>query len=92
MLHYVEFSHRVHKDLDKVPSYIRSKFYVWLKTIDEIGLERTRIISGFHDEPLKGKRLDQRSVRLNRAYRAIYVLKESKIKVIHILEVTKHDY
>lgn len=92
MLCYIEFSHRVQKDLDKVPDYIRSKFYVWLKTIDEIGLERTRIISGFHDEPLKGKRSGQRSVRLNRAYRAIYVLKNSKIKIIHILEVTKHDY
>ena len=29
---------------------------------------------GFHDEPLRGQRHGQRSIRLNRAYRAIYVI------------------
>ena len=48
---------------------------------------------GFHDEPLKGKRRGQRSVRLNRAYRAIYVEREAgKFELIQVLEVNEHGY
>ena len=48
---------------------------------------------GFHDEPLKGKRQGQRSVRLNRAYRAIYVEHETgEVELIEVLEVNKHEY
>lgn len=52
-----------------------------------------RKIPGFHDEPLLGKRKGQRSIRLNIAYRAIYVIdKEDVIQFVDILEVNKHDY
>ena len=48
---------------------------------------------GFHDEPLKGKLQGQRSVRLNRAYRAIYVEHETgEVELIEVLEVNKHEY
>ena len=48
---------------------------------------------GFHDEPLKGKRQGQRSVRLNRAYRAIYVERGTgAVELIEVLEVNKHEY
>lgn len=46
---------------------------------------------GYHDEPLKGDRRGQRSVRLNKAYRLIYRIIENRIH-IELLEVHKHDY
>ncbi|MBW1759830.1 MAG: hypothetical protein JRI88_05880 [Deltaproteobacteria bacterium] len=42
-------------------------------------------------EPLKGKRFGQRSVRLSKAYRAIYIEKQESI-IIEVIEVSKHDY
>lgn len=45
-----------------------------------------------HDEPLKGNRKGQRSIRLNRHYRAIYVIKKETIEFVEIQEVTKHEY
>lgn len=47
---------------------------------------------GYHDEPLKGARVGQRSIRLNRAYRAIYVIKNDGIEFGSVEEVNKHDY
>lgn len=49
------------------------------------GLYEVRKIPGYHDEPLKGKRTGQRSIRLNRAYRAIYIIYRND--VIHFVEV-----
>jgi len=49
--------------------------------------------AGFHDEPLKGDRKKQRSIRLNKAYRAFYITDEDgKIHFIEVIEVNKHDY
>jgi len=56
-------------------------------------LEEVRKIPGYHDEPLKGRRAGQRSIRLSKAYRAIYVLLESgSIEFVSVEEVSKHDY
>ena len=58
-----------------------------------VGLEAVRQRPGYHDEPLKGQRLGQRSVRLNRAYRAIYVEHDdAKVRLFEVIEVNKHDY
>jgi len=47
----------------------------------------------YHDERLKGKRQGQRSIRLSRAYRAIYVVKsEGPAEFVSIEEVSKHEY
>lgn len=52
-----------------------------------------RKVPGFHDEPLKGDRKGQRSIRLNRAYRAIYVVsKGGAVELVSVEEVSKHDY
>ena len=65
----------------------------WVDDIETRGLDEVRKIRGYHDEALRGKRKDQRSIRLSRAYRAIYVLKElGELKLVNIEEVTKHDY
>ena len=63
---------------------------VWVALVVESGILEVRKYKGFHDEPLKGYRQGQRSVRLSRAYRAIYLERETGL--IEVLEVNKHDY
>lgn len=92
MIKEVRLTKRAEKDLGKVPDFILRKFIFWVDSIAEIGLEKTRESKGFHDEPLSGKRKGQRSIRLNRAYRAIYRIEADKIKFIEVLEVNKHEY
>ena len=64
------------------------------KTLDsQVGIREIRKRKGYHDEPLKGKRKGQRSIRLSRAWRAIYIEeKDGIINLIIVEEVTHHDY
>ena len=83
----------VEKQLDKIPEPIVRKFRIWVALVEESGIREVRKTKGFHDEPLRGDRAGQRSVRLNRAYRAIYVEQKSGVlELIEVLEVNKHDY
>lgn len=75
-----------------MPNHIQQKLRGWVELVEEEGLEEARKVKGFHDEPLKGKRLGQRSIRLNRAYRAIYVVIKEKIEFVSVEEVSKHEY
>ena len=57
------------------------------------GIRSTRLLPGYHDEPLKGDRKGQRSVRLSRAYRVIYEETETgNVVLVGIQEVNKHEY
>jgi proteic killer suppression protein len=47
---------------------------------------------GFHDEPLKGDRLGQRSIRLNKTWRAIYEVQGGEAQFVSVEEVTPHKY
>jgi proteic killer suppression protein len=49
-------------------------------------------VAGYHDEPLKGSRAGQRSIRLSRAYRAIYEMKKDTVEFVSVEEVSKHEY
>ncbi len=80
------------RELKKVPFFIQTKFEFWVETVSLIGLRDTMNIRGFHDKPLVGKRLGQRSIRLNRSYRAIYIIKLSSVEFVEVLEVNKHEY
>lgn len=61
--------------------------------VEIVGLQETRKCGGFHDEPLKGDRLGQRSIRLSLSYRAFYTEGlRGEIKIVTIIEVNKHDY
>lgn len=52
-----------------------------------------RRIPSFHDEPLKGQRKGQRSIRLSRAHRAIYVVRiKGDVQYLSVEEVSKHEY
>ena len=62
-----------------------------MRTVEENGIIETRKLSGYHDEPLSGKRKGQRSFRLSKTYRGFYVEHHGNI-IIEIIEVNKHDY
>lgn len=84
---------KVQKQLRKVPFYVVEKLYNWARSVELKGLHEVRKIPGYHDEPLKGVRQGQRSIRLSKAYRAIYSeTAEGTIKIILLEEVNKHEY
>ena len=89
----VDLSKKAKDNLVKVPGYIKDKLLVWVDAVERQGIEKVRKIPGFHDEPLKGDRIGQRSIRLSKAYRAIYIEEPNKeITIILVMEVNKHDY
>lgn len=79
------------KQLDKVPDSILKKFMFWVFLVETNGIAETARSPGFHDEPLKGDRFGQRSVRMNKAYRLIYRVIEGRVH-IELLEINKHEY
>jgi toxin HigB-1 len=89
----VTLSTKAKKKLVRLPWYIVMKLEAWIDCISHRGLIETRKIPGYHDEPLKGKRAGQRSVRLSKAYRAIYQKKsDGSIEFLEVQEVNKHEY
>jgi len=88
----VKISEKANKGLKKVPLYIALKLQAWVDAVGHKGLSEVRKIPGYHDEPLKGKRKNQRSIRLNIAYRAIYMIREDVLQFVEIQEVNKHEY
>lgn len=91
-IYNVTISKNALKDLRKVPKPILDKLQSWIEAIELEGLREIRKLSGFHDEPLRGKRTGQRSIRLSRSYRAIYTVQKDKIEFVLVEEVNKHDY
>lgn len=64
-----------------------------MDAVERDGLHEVRKVPGYHDEPLKGSRQGQRSLRLSRAYRAIYAIRsEGSTEFVSIEEVSKHEY
>ena len=93
MLQRVELTERARRDLRKLPVYIIDKLLAWVGRVEKVGVDEVRKIKGYHDEQLRGVRIGQRSIRLSRAYRAIYQVKVSgKIEFISVEEVNRHEY
>jgi proteic killer suppression protein len=89
----VTWGKTVDKQLTRIPELIVRKFRIWVALVEESGIREVRKFKGFHDEPLKGQRQGQRSVRLSIAYRAIYIERDTgKLELIEVVEVNKHDY
>ena len=89
----LEFSKRAEKQVRRLPGRVVRKLKTWVYLVEEIGLEEVRKTPGYHDEPLVGRRRGMRSIRLSRAYRAIYeVVRQEGIEVVAIEEVSKHGY
>ncbi len=93
MIYTVLMTRRAQKELRKVPEFIRDKLESWVQAVREIGLEEVRKVPGYHDEALKGDRKGQRSIKLNRSYRAIYIImRGGTVEFVSIEEVNKHEY
>lgn len=93
MLCEVRLSRNAEKQLRKVPLHVVEKLHVWVELVCNEGLAEARKIPGYHDEALRGKRTGQRSIRLSRAYRAIYEqLTEGTLECVSVEEVSKHEY
>lgn len=88
----VEISRRAAKEVERVPRHVALKLRLWIDDVEDRGLEEVRKTPGYHDEPLKGDRRGQRSIRLSIHYRAIYEIHENAPELIEIQEVTKHQY
>lgn len=84
---------RVEKSLWGLPKNIRKKLQSWVRNVEQLGIREVRKIPGYHDELLKGTRYGQRSVRLSRSYRIIYIEeRDGLVNIIEVLEVNNHDY
>ena len=93
MIHEVRISRSAEKQLRRVPPHGADKLQVWVELVVTSGLEKARRVPGYHDESLKGQRTGQRSIRLSRAYRAIYeVVKDGSVEFVFLEEVSKHEY
>ena len=93
--HKVVFSKEACRNAEKLPSHIATRLLAWIEDIKEVGLQETRKTKGYHDKPLKGRRKGQRSIRLNRSYRAIYTEHDNgqlELNHVEIKEVNKHEY
>ncbi len=89
----VEFSKFAEKQIERLPESIVNGVETWKYLVEYKGLPEVRKTKAYHDEPLKGRRDGQRSVRLNRAYRLFYEENEqNEIIVVGVKEVNKHDY
>ena len=89
----VELTKKAQKDIVTIPDYIKRKLLMWIDSVEAHGIYKIRKIPGFHDEPLKGNRLGQRSIRLSKSYRAIYSMgTKGVMEIISIEEVNKHEY
>ncbi len=81
------------KTLLKCPPQVQQKFAFWQIQLETQGIRTVRKIPGFHDEPLHGQRKGERSVRLNRFWRLIYVERsDGKLEIVEVTEVIAHAY
>ena len=87
----VQYDTDLDKDLKKLQPHLIEKLKMWAKTVNNHGVAEARKCKGYHDEPLHGDRKGQRSIRLSKSYRAIYIEDKKTIKII-VIEVNKHDY
>lgn len=89
----VYFSRFAEKQYTKLPEEIRLKLLGWKNEVQNQGIDFVRTIHGYRDKPLLGDRFGQRSIRLNRSYRAFYIeTEDAELILICIIEVNKHEY
>lgn len=89
----VDLSKKAQKQLTKIPAHVVRKFALWVDLVTMAGLNAARAIPGYRDHALKGQWQGYHAVRLNDAYRAIYIERDDgSLNAVHVEEVNKHDY
>lgn len=91
-IYHVLMTAKALKQIEKLPRHIVLKLEAWVEAVGHEGIIKVRRIPGYHDEPLKGKRKGQRSIRLNKSYRAIYSIEKDMVAFIEVQEVSNHEY
>ena len=81
----------VPKAVRRLPVWIVKEYETWKDLVYRHGPEILRQYPGYHDEKLQGARKGQRSSRLSRQYRVIYLV-DRQVITIYVLEVTPHKY
>lgn len=93
MIFRVRITRKAAKQAEKAPKHVRGKLATWIDSVRHKGVEETRKMPGFHDEPLSGHLKGKRSIRLSAAYRAIYEInQDGDVEFAEIQRVSKHDY
>lgn len=92
MPHHVVITRSARKGLENAPQHVKDKFSMWVKTVRLFGLSKARQVPSYHDEALKGQRDGQRSIRLNKQWRAVYTETATDTILVTVLEVSAHDY
>lgn len=94
MIRDVRLNPTVARDIDRgrIPVQVATKLQIWIDDVQDRGLEEVRKTPGYHDEPLKGARAGQRSIRLNKTWRAIYEVHGGVARFVQVEEVTPHKY
>lgn len=88
----VRISEQAVKELRKLPKEMRDAFWVFVNIVEKEGLREVSRSRGYGLENLTGKRMGQKSVRLNRAYRVIFIVVAGEVQIVHVLTVNKHKY
>jgi proteic killer suppression protein len=94
MIKRVQLAKAAQKALRRLPEHVVIKLQGWVHGVETLGLEAMRVIPGYHDEPLRGERSGQRSIRLSREYRAFYTVEkgEARVEYVLVMDVNKHKY
>lgn len=93
IINTVSLTKKAENNLERVPKRIAKRFWRWFDAVEDQGIREVRKVKSYHDEPLQGNRFGQRSIRLNKSYRAFYVEKQNgTIEFIEVQEINKHDY
>ena len=90
-MNQVRLSKKAQEQLKKIPAFITANLQIWVEQVEMFGISKVRRVPGYHDKPLHGERLGQRSIRLSKAYRAFYIEHDDYI-TIEVIEVNKHEY
>jgi len=79
------------KEIDNLPIQCKKKYAAFKYISEHSGLKGLSNYSGFKLEQLKGRLKGVYSVRLNIAYRILFIADEEK-KLIEVYEISKHEY
>ena len=86
----IEMSHDIEKLIAKnrIPPQVKEKFLKWSDDIEKKGLQETKKIPGYHDEPLAGLP-GWHSVRLNGGYRACYeIIEKNGLQILRVFSIS----
>lgn len=87
----VVLSKQAIRALRRLPKHIVSALLLWKDAVETHGLAEVRKVPGYHDEPLKGDRKGQRSIRLSKSYRAVYEIRsDGSVEFVSVEEVSNH--